>query len=257
MEIFKLTIASLLSPLAICLILQTLGWLIRAKRKSKHGFTLIGLGTAILFFGSLAGLTYEQRRTLEYAHPPLNVANDLDPTREVLAVVLGTGFNSDPELPANSQVAGTFHSRLLEGIRICRSHPQTRLLVSVAGDADPATKQKFLDQMVSLLQVDPARVAIITGARSTSDEAEEAAMRHNGEQVVVVTSASHMVRAFTIFTDNGLSPIAAPAEYWCARAGSPDGKLWPRWVPTTDGINSNHHWLYEQAASLWHTISNN
>ena len=255
METFKLIVASLLSPLLICLICQTLGWLIWLRQKSRYSNWLIFSGTCFLLIGGLSGLTHEQRRSLEYTHPPLDIANDLRPDKPVLAVVLGTGFNSDPELPANCQVSSTFHARLLEGVRIYRSHPQTRLLVSIAGDADAVKKQRFFDQMTQLLQLDPSRVAIFTDAKSTSDEAREVRKRHKGEQVVVVTSASHMVRAFQIFEDDGLSPIAAPAEFWFTRSGSPDEKIWPRWIPSTDGINGNHQWLYERVASLWQAIS--
>ena len=255
MDTFKLIVASLLSPLSICLICQTLGWLIWLRRRSRYSIWLIFTGTFVLLIGGLSGLTHEKRRYLEYTHPPLNIVTDLRPDKPVLAVILGTGFNSDPELPANSQVSSTFHARLLEGVRIYRSHPQTRLLVSIAGEADPGKKQQFMEQMAKLLQLDPSRVAIFTDAKSTSDEAGEVGRRHKGEQVVVVTSASHMVRAFQIFEDEDLSPIAAPAEFWFTRSGSPDEKIWPRWIPSTDGINSNHQWLYERIASLWHAVS--
>ncbi len=255
METFKLIVASLLSPLSICLICQTLGWLIWLRRKSRYSSWLVLSGTFVLLIGGLSGLTHEQRRSLEYTHPPLDIAKELSPDHPVLAVILGTGFNSDPELPANCQVSSTFHARLLEGVRIYRRLPQTRLLVSIAGDADAAKKQQFFGQMIQLLQLDPLRVAIFTDAKSTSDEAAEVLKRHKGEQVVVVTSASHMVRAFRIFEDADLSPIAAPAEFWFTRSGSPDEKIWPRWIPTTDGINGNHQWLYEAAASTWHRVS--
>jgi len=105
------------------------------------------------------------------------------------------------------------------------------------------------------LQLDPSRVAIFTDAKSTSDEAEEVSKLQKGEQVVVITSASHMVRAFRIFEDKHLSPIAAPAEFAFTHSGSPDEKIWPRWIPSTDGINGNQQWLYERVAMLWHAVS--
>lgn len=255
MDTFKLIIASLLSPLLMSLILQTLGWLLYRRHRPRAGLTCIFCGTIVLIIGGLAGLTYEKRRSQEFVHPPLNASSHLNPDQPILAVVLGTGFNSDPELPANSQVSGSFLARLLEGVRIYRSHPKSRLLISIAGKAAPETKRHFADQMIALLQLDPARVTVATESKSTSDEAEEAVRQHKGEQVIVVTSAGHMVRAMTIFQDAGLSPIAAPTDYGFTRAGSPDEKIWPRWIPTTDGIGSNHQWLYEAAASIWHKLS--
>ncbi|MFV2093059.1 MAG: hypothetical protein ACC634_08240, partial [Hyphomicrobiales bacterium] len=87
-----------------------------------------------------------------------------------VVVVLGTGFHQDPWLPANSRVSGGFHARFLEGVRIYRSRPDVRLLVSVANDeADAAEKRVFLDAMVGLLPLDPKRVGLITEAGSTAD----------------------------------------------------------------------------------------
>ena len=95
----------------------------------------------------------------------------------------------------------------------------------------------------------------MTEAESTADEADEVARQHKDEQIVVVSSAAHMVRAMEIFSDKGLEPIPAPSEFWFPRAGSPEDRIWPRWIPSTAGINSNHQWLYETVASLWHKIS--
>ncbi len=255
METFKLVVASVLSPLLIGLILQITAWGFCLRSRSRKPLVLLGMGTLVLAAGGISGLTYENRREREFRFPALEVQQELTPDKPVLAVVLGTGFNPDPRLPANSKVSGVFLARLLEGVRILRSHPDARLLVSVAGKADASEKRLFLGEMIDLLDLDPARVSIITGAQSTSAEAEEFATRHREEQVVVVTSAGHMVRAMQIFSDAGLEPHAAPADYGFARAGSPGEKVWPRWIPSADGISSNHQWLYETAAMLWHSIS--
>lgn len=255
METFKLLVAGFLSPMLICLSLQVIGWLIYLQKRNRISLQIIAAGTVVLVVGGLSGMTYESARAREHAYQPLKVKTSLDGTQPALIIVLGTGFNPDPELPPNSQVSSTFHSRLLEGIRILRQHPNSRLLVSIAGEADAETKRNFFDQMIELLQLDPSRVSIITEAKSTADEAEEVARQRKNEQIVVVSSAGHMMRAMEIFSDGGLNPVAAPSEFWIPRAGSPGDKIWPRWIPSTSGINSNHQWLYETAASLWHKIS--
>jgi uncharacterized SAM-binding protein YcdF (DUF218 family) len=255
METFKLIVAGLLSPMLICLSLQVVGWLIYLRKGSRMSLKIIAAGTLVLVIGGLSGITYESARAREHVYQPLNVTKSLDGTQPTLIVVLGTGFNPDPELPPNSQVSSTFHSRLLEGVRILRQHPNSRLLVSIAGKADAETKRGFFDQMIELLQLDPSRVSIMTEAESTADEADEASRQRKDEQIVVVSSAGHMMRAMKIFADKGLDPIPAPSEFWFPRVGSPGDKIWPRWIPSTNGINSNHQWLYETAASLWHKIS--
>jgi uncharacterized SAM-binding protein YcdF (DUF218 family) len=255
METFKLIVSGFLSPMLICLSLQVVGWLIYLRKRNRRSLQIIAAGTLVLVIGGLSGITYESARAREHSYQPLNVKTSLDGNQSALIIVLGTGFNPDPELPPNSQVSSTFHSRLLEGVRILRQHPHSRLLVSIAGDAAAPKKADFFDQMIELLRLDPSRVSIMTEAESTADEADEAARQRKDEQIVVVSSAGHMMRAMEIFEDKGLEPVAAPSEFWFPRAGSPGDNIWPRWIPSTNGINSNHQWLYETAASLWHKIS--
>ncbi len=254
MENFKLIVSACLSPILICLILQLVGWFLIWWTSGRRGAWWIAAGTAVMLIGSLSGLTFELRRQQEYVFAPLNPKLHLAPQRALLAVVLGTGFNDDPEIPANSRVSGSFLARLLEGVRVYRSHPECRLVISVAGDTTAESKLLFVKEMTTLLQLDPDRVQTILDAESTRDEADAIARRRNAEQVIVVTSAGHMVRAMRTFEDAGLAPVAAPADFGFRRSGSPSEKIWPRWVPSNGGIHSNHQWLYEQVAYLWQVM---
>ncbi|MCP4173798.1 MAG: hypothetical protein GY758_23840, partial [Fuerstiella sp.] len=204
MESFKLIVVHLLSPLSISLLLQLFGWWFFWRKKTRRSFMFLGSGTLILLAGSLSGLTFESRRANEFIHPPLRLAESLEDDRPVLAVVLGTGFNDDSEMPANSRVSGAFLARLLEGLRIARFHDDVRLLVSVAGDAKHERKQQFLNEMLRLLEIPPERGELISEAESTHDEADLVKARYRDEQLVLVTSAGHMPRAMTIFLDSQL-----------------------------------------------------
>ncbi len=173
------------------------------------------------------------------------------PAGELAIVVLGTGFNPDPLLPANSQVGGTFLSRLLEGVRLWRARPDALLVVSVAGTASEGDKRCFWQQMQLLLGLAAAEVALLTTAESTLDEAFLVRDMVQGRSVVLATSAGHMPRAMRIFADEGLSVTAAPTDYGMPRSGSAKDSIWHRWVPSVDGVVSNHAWLYELVAGVW------
>ncbi len=253
MEALKSIVAASLSPLVISLALQLLGWLLLVRSRKRPGLACLAVGTLILFVGSFSGLTFEARRTAEYTYRPL-ATEDL-PTGPLLVAVLGSGFNPDPQMPANSQVGPAFLARLLEGIRILRCRADIRLVVSVAGPADDTSKSQFLAAMLQLVDVDPQRVQLITTAESTLDEAALVnKLNLQKVPVVLATSASHMPRAVRIFADAGMTPIAAPTDFGFVRAGSPRDKVWPRWIPSTDGLAGNHAWLYEKVATLWQMI---
>jgi uncharacterized SAM-binding protein YcdF (DUF218 family) len=109
--------------------------------------------------------------------------------------------------------------------------------------------------MTKLLSLDPQKTVLITIAKSTDDEVIAVQELANSQPTIVVTSAGHMPRAMTLFAAANLSPIPAPTDFGFARAGSPNDKIWQRWIPATDGLGSNHQWLYEKVAMVWHTIS--
>lgn len=251
METFKAIVATLLSPLVISLMLQLTGWWVR-RRWQRLGTGLVFCGTLILLLGSMSVWTYETRRSAEYQYAPLPV--EQLPGGELAIVVLGTGFNPDPQLPANSQVGGTFLARLLEGVRLWRARPDAMLVVSIAGTANVADKQRFWQQLQQLLRLEAAEVTLITAAESTLDEAIAVRDVVAGRMVVLATSAGHMPRAMRIFADEGVSVTAAPADFGMPRRGSPKDYRWPRWVPSAEGVGSNHAWLYEAVASGWQLI---
>jgi uncharacterized SAM-binding protein YcdF (DUF218 family) len=169
-------------------------------------------------------------------------------------VVLGTGFNPDAELPANSRVGGAFLSRLLEGIRVLRAKPNSRLIVSIAGESPTDAKEQFWSEMKPLLGIDDAETLLLTTAESTLDEARLVIPLHNAQPLVLATSAGHMPRAVRIFADEGLEVLPAPTDYGFVRAGSSKDRIWPRWIPSTDGLASNHAFLYESVATIWQRI---
>jgi uncharacterized SAM-binding protein YcdF (DUF218 family) len=205
-----------------------------------------------LLLGSVSGWTFEGLRDLEFRYPPLQ--DSKIPSGDVVIVVLGSGFNPDPELPANSQVGGAFLSRLLEGVRLWRLRPDAELVISVAGTATGAQKSNFLSGISGLLGLQSADVRLLTTAESTLDEALLVRDLAVGRTVLLATSAGHMPRAMQIFESEGLTVVAAPTDYGFVRRGSPRDRWWPRWIPSAEGIGANHGWLYEQVAGLWQTI---
>lgn len=251
METFKSIVVFCLSPLIVALALQLLGWGLHRKRHSS-GMKLICAGGVVLLLGSLGGWSWESRRAAEFSSVPLTA--DRIPAAEVLIVVLGTGFNPDPILPANSQVGGTFLARLLEGVRIWRLRPDAELMVSVAGPATDRQKQAFWSDMQALLGLQSARVTLLTDAESTLDEARLVGRACRGRTVLLATSAGHLPRAMQIFRSEGLSVLAAPTDYGFVRKDSPRDRWWPAWIPSTDGLAGNHAWLYEQVAIVWQML---
>lgn len=253
-DAFKYLVSTLLSPLWIALLIQLLALGFWWKKRPTAALRTFAIAFVLLLLGSLSGWTYNQRRQAEFLYPTLHADQIENKPSAPLVVVLGTGFNSDPELPFTSQVSGTFLARLLEGVRVHRLYPDSKLVVSIAGRATENDKREFFAQMTKLLALDPQKILLITSAKSTDDEVIAVKELGNAQPPIIVTSAGHMPRAMMLFEAAELSPIAAPTDFGFARAGSPNDKIWQRWIPSTDGISSNHGWLYEKVAMVWQLV---
>lgn len=251
MEVLKSIIAWALSPFVIGGGFLLLGVLCQRFSKPRlRKFFLVG-GSAVLFIGALPVVTYEsnRQRSLEYA--PLQIEKISDKGQPTLIVVLGGGFNPDPWLPPTSRLNATIMARLIEGVRIYRLLPNSRLLISLSGDGTPGEKSLALLEIARTLDLDPDRLELLTEAESTADEAEMASdLRKENEQIIVATSASHMPRAMLTFADLNLDPIAAPTDFHYPREESASNKPWKQWIPSSGGHGENKKWLYETVATL-------
>jgi uncharacterized SAM-binding protein YcdF (DUF218 family) len=226
-DAFKYLVATLLSPLWISLVVQMMAMLFWWWKRPTAALRTFAAAFAVLLLGSLSGWTYNQRRQAEFQYPPLHADQMENAPSAPLEVVLGTGFNSDPELPFTSQVSGTFSARLLEGVRVHRLYPDSKLVVSIAGRATDAEKRQFFAQMSELLRLDLQKIELITTAKSTDDEvtATQDTNFTARQSTIVVPSGGHMARAMMLFEAANLSPIAAPTDFGFPLAASPNEKV--------------------------------
>ena len=114
------------------------------------------------------------------------------------------------------------------------------------------------DELTATLTVTSVKTlggnAMVTAQSTMNDEALLVRDLAAGRKVLLVTSAGHLPRAVQIFESEGLVVVAAPTDYGFVRRGSPRDHWWHRWIPSAEGIGTNHGWLYEQVAELWQTI---
>jgi len=251
LETFKLFVAYFISPFGLAILAIGFAWVAKYKQREKAATRLWAIATILLTLGALSGFTYSKRRANEYRYEPLSISADDEMAKSPsMIVVLGAGFNADDYLPPNSRVSSAYLARLIEAVRIYRQLPESQLVISVAGKAAPKDKRAFVDGMIDILELDQSRVRMISDAESTDDEAESVAQIHQGEPILLVTSAGHMPRAIGIFQDNDLVVRAAPTDYGFTRSASPNDKPWQRWIPSLDGLASNAQFTYESVATI-------
>jgi len=159
-------------------------------------------------------------------------------------IVLG-GPVSPQMTKAHDQVSlGDGAERLTEFIRLARQHPQAQLvftggigLLSGEGPTEAETaKRFFLEQG---LAVD--RILFEGAARNTSESAEltfAALQPKPDERWILITSASHMSRAFGLFQSAGWTVLPHPVDFHTQAQIS-----WFNWPPQLGAIDrAAHEW---------------
>jgi uncharacterized SAM-binding protein YcdF (DUF218 family) len=137
-------------------------------------------------------------------------------------VVLGGGHVSDPRLPANSQIGLAALGRVVEGVRLYKAIPGSKLLLSGGIVFDPVPEAEVMAQIAMLLGVKPQDISLETESRDTSDQAKHIAARVGRGSFILVTTAAHMPRSMALFQKRDMQPIPAPTDFQAKDTRSSD-----------------------------------
>jgi uncharacterized SAM-binding protein YcdF (DUF218 family) len=212
MFLFKKLVAPLFLPLPLCVLLMAVGFaLLWFSRRQKAGKILATGGFAILVVLSYGWISHPLLRSLERAYPP---PGEAAVAQAKWVVVLGGGTFSDPSLPLTARLTGGTLARLIEGIRLQRQIPGSRLLLSGAAVFGSGSDAESMSALAVALGVAPESIVVDDESPDTETQAANVARIVGNDRCVVVTSAYHMQRAIGLFAKSGLRPVAAPAQYF-------------------------------------------
>jgi len=212
MFLLKKIIAPLFYPLSLCLGVLLAGmFLLWFTRRQRAGKIMVCLGIVLLALFSYAPLPDIALRSLECRYAPLIDVSQFSDVKWV--VVLGGGHNSDSELPATSQLSESSLSRLVEGVRIHRLLPESRLVLSGGAVFDPVSEAEVMARAAGVMGIEGDRIVLEELSRDTGDQARLVREIVGDERFVLVTSASHMPRSMALFRKSDMQPIPAPTDY--------------------------------------------
>jgi uncharacterized SAM-binding protein YcdF (DUF218 family) len=257
MFLVKKFVALFFYPVSLCLGILILGlcslW---ATRRQRLGKGLVTLGTLLLLLMSLPFIASKLLTPLEYRYPPLLNPETVSrgptgSTSPTWIVVLGGAHVSDPRLPANIQISAAALGRVVEGVRLQKGLPGSKLLLSGGAVFDPVPEADVMARIAGLLGVNPQDIVLETDSRDTADEAAIIAKIIGKEKCILVTSAAHMPRSMALFKKRGLSPIPAPTDYLIKETPvpAPDrffpgaGSLWQVQVAVHEYLGLVWAWL--------------
>ncbi|MEW5792096.1 MAG: envelope biogenesis factor ElyC [Pseudomonadota bacterium] len=247
MFFLKKLVAPLFFPVPLLLLALLAGLvMLWFTRRRRLGLTLASLAAAVLVLLSYGPVANALLAPLEYRYPPFDPAALQDPAAPPIrwVVVLGGGQVSDPRVPATSQLTASSLARLVEGIRLQRQLPGTRLLLSGGPVFNPVAEADGMAQLALALGVPRTDLALDRLSMDTEEQARRLQPILGRDRFVLVTSAAHMPRAVALFRKRGLAPIPAPTDYLAKepQAFSP-AMLYPSAVSLRKAERAAHEYL--------------
>lgn len=194
MFLFKKIASRFLFPVPLSMELLIAGLiLLWFTRHQKWGKVLATCGTLLLLVLSNGFVSQSLLHHLEHRYRGLVVAHTAAPSVTYIAV-LGGGANDDPDVPLSSHLSPDEMERLIEGVRLYKEMPGTRLILSGG-----YVCARSLTEVAEALGVKPEDTLRLAEPRDTADESQQISAIVGSQQFVLVTSASHMPRAMGLF----------------------------------------------------------
>lgn len=243
--LLKKVVGELMNPLSIGLFIAFIGLTalyLERLRAAKQLLSLSFVWIALVSYGPVSDMLV---KPLEQTHPALLET----PVGIDYILVLGNGHKSDDTLPISSQMSDTALQRLNEGIRHYYRLPGSKLVVSgYNGLYDPNTHAAMQKKMALSLGIDVDDIIMFETAKDTEEEAMMMKKIVGEKPFILVSSATHMPRAYKIFTALGLHPIAAPTDYYAVGAHE--------WVhmPNGSALHGSEKAFHEYYGLIWERI---
>lgn len=185
---------------------------------------------------------------LEDEYPPFSTDKISNDSTAYNIIVLGAGFTHDKKLPYNDQLSPTALSRLVEGLRIHKLLPKSKLILSGPGFNGDITHAEVYAKTAASLGVDTNIISTLKTPTTTFEEAKIYSENYDKNiPVILVTSASHMPRAMMMFRSKGINPIPAPTDF----KSKNDSQRNVSWLPSTENMNDMRIAMVEYVGILY------
>ncbi len=207
----------------------------------------LSLFLTILLIGlSLPSVSNHFVAKLENSYPPLAET----PSDTAAVLVLGYGHNEAPDRPPNSILTAGALSRLMEGIRLWQSKPDTLLIVSGAGLYGSVSHAQAMKNMALTLGVPDNKITTFHHTRDTAEEilaavqlVQQSDHASDTARLVVVSSATHLPRAATMLNRHSIAFSMAPTDYLAGYA--------PWYRADSNYVTNFDRALHEWVGMLW------
>ncbi|MFC2130001.1 YdcF family protein [Bacteroidota bacterium] len=254
---FERFLAALFSPLPIIFIFLFIGIiLLLTSKKHNLGKGLLIIAVFLFIFFSFSWITQLFIEPAEEKYQPYSalysqLRSDINNSGRPLKwiVVLGGGISNDENIPLTSRLSYPTLTRLIEGIRLHRKFPGSKLVLSGGSPEGGTVREADLMKKLAV-ELGVERFSVMTENTSleTVEQAQEIKKIVKDDSFVLVTSANHMPRAEAMFLKQGMHPYVMPADFIVKNSEEDDGFGIP--LPNSHSFKLAEQVFYE----LWAKI---
>ncbi|OXY82446.1 envelope biogenesis factor ElyC [Oceanimonas doudoroffii] len=205
----KKWLGSLLLPLPLLLFLALFGVILLLMRHKRSGILLVALSFLALMLLGTRPVANALMAPLESTYAPFEAGTG--PVDDI--IVLGAAQVADPRLPLLSQLGNAALARISEGIRLAHAHPEARLIVSGYAGGEGRSSAELYGEVAQAFGIEATRIVMLPEPKDTAEEAAAIAPLIAGRRAVLVSSASHLPRAMSLFAAEGGHPVPAPIDH--------------------------------------------
>ncbi len=207
---------------------------------------MVTVGFVILALCSYGTIPSFILRSLEQQyHPLLSVGNHIDVP---WVVVLGGGLSPDTDLPGHNQLTSSSLSRLIEGIRIHRQIPGSRLLLSGGAVFGPVAEAEVMAEAAVSLGTNRQALYLDARSKDSKDQAKEVKKIVGSRRFILVTTAAHMPRVMALFEKQGLMPIPAPTDFQIKKRQHISPGMF---FPSANSLRKAEYAIHEYLGLIW------
>ena len=214
MFLFKKIISHFIDPLSIVIFLLVAGLLLLfLTPRQRTGKVIILVSTLVLVFSSFNVTANFLTAPLLNKYIPIEqVTISMQANSPEYIVVLGAGSSSNSKLPLMSRIGYTTLVRLLEGIRIHKMIPQSKLILSGGSDPEDESSAKLMSLVARAIGINDRNIIVESSSRDTKDEARIISKMIGDSPFYLVTSETHMPRSVALFKKFNSNPIPSPVQ---------------------------------------------
>jgi len=247
--ILKKMVAAVCMPLPLFFLLITVSLILFWRRKFVFAKVFSVISVIFLYLISIQVTGDLLANTLERQYPQYHKNKNLD-----YVLVLGSGHVSDASQPISSLLSSAGLSRLVEGVRIYRLNPGSKLLLSGYRFNDEISHAHALKKVALHFGVPASDMVLAEHVKDTQEEASHWVTFAAGKSLALVTSASHMPRSMFLFKNAQKSHkikatlTPAPTDFISHRSAT---RVWKSWFPSGRYLERVERIWHEQLGLLW------